>query len=202
VLNLRDSQLNKEFVLQLEERLTRNVTESDSLLRKQVVVDPNFLILDLDRIYFPSRKLDDLLALSLASWWLPEEFRYYVQFELHRMKNYFTLEDQVLFELLLSSKAEAIIFLMETNLWHTRDFFGNFLPKAEKMANTIKFFRKNKNIVKRPKRKRGYDDHGSRRPDHKWLESHDISFTEEQNLIEQKRDAKESTSHFLRGGFL
>lgn len=43
---------------------------------------------------------------------------------------------------------------------------------------------------KRPKRtirRRGYNDHGSRRPDDKWLESYDRTFTETQNRIEETR---------------
>lgn len=189
-----------EFLLQVERNLTRFATEGDSLLRKQVVMDPNFQTLDVDRIYYPSRKLDDLLSLSLASWFLPEEFRFYVQLDLQRIAKFFSLEDQVLFELLLASKPEAMLFILETNLWHSRDFFGNFLPKAEKMINGIKFFRRKTRKPTKPKRKRGYDDHGSRRPDHLWLESHDYTFTEEQNRVEKNRAAMQDSVQFIRGG--
>lgn len=42
-------------------------------------------------------------------------------------------------------------------------------------------------IPRRTIRRRGYNDHGSRRPDDKWLESYDSAFVEEQLILEQKR---------------
>lgn len=55
------------------------------------------------------------------------------------------------------------------------DFYGNFVPRMVQALKSIKLRRRYISVmedtrkVKKPQRKRGYSDKGSRRPFHKWL---------------------------------
>lgn len=83
------------------------------------------------------------------------------------------------------------------------DFFGNLLPVAyfflERNIFIVKTFYKpyrkssifDDRPVKRKVRRRGYDDKGSRRPDHKWLPKYDLWLEEE----EQERKKRIPSYH-------
>ena len=93
-----------------------------------------------------------------------------------------------------------LIYLQETNLWHTRDFFGNILNCNYKLD---KFFRKRSECRRtKPRfsqRKRGYDDHGSRVEDHKKQPKYDWTLTQLQNKIEEERKTFDQMDDFLLG---
>jgi hypothetical protein len=118
--------------------------------------------------------------------------------QLKEKQKYLTLEDQIVLEILLSSKGETKVFLIETSLWSTRDFFGNILMKGMRAYNRLEF-RKRKSKIIFPKRKRGYHDHGALRPAHSWLPSTDWSLTAQQNEIEKERSNFHQIIKFLKG---
>jgi hypothetical protein len=166
-------------------------------LRNHVIDNPNFLQ---DRYLFTrARSLKEKMALAIASWFLPEIVGVLIRMDLEEKLKYLSLEDQTQLSLCLESKAECLLFLIETRLWHSRDFFGNMVPRMLKQVSFIKFKRIKPRKVVPSQRKRGYDDHGSRVPDHKILPKSDWSLTELQNEKELKEDRQKDTLEFLRG---
>lgn len=193
---MRDKNFNPiQFFDQLEQQLTVVPTMCESL-RKQVVDNPNFLTSD-TFLVLPV-KLREIESLALLSWWMPEEIRFLVQLGLEERVKKLSLDDQVVTKILLRSKGEALLWLSETSLFHSRDFFGNFLRKGILAVQSLKFVQRKTKVVK-PQRKRGYHDHGSLRPSHCWKPTEDWSLTEQQNQIEKKRFTFKDTIKFLRG---
>jgi len=64
---------------------------------------------------------------------------------------------------------EKFHYLLEISQISERELFGNYLKLIPKALKQIVFKDRRQQKVKRPQRKRGYNDHGSRRPLHKWL---------------------------------
>lgn len=193
---MRDKNFNPiQFFEQLEQQATVVPTMCESL-RKQVVDNPNFLTSD-TFLVLPV-KLQEIESLALLSWWMPEEIRVLVQLGLEERVKKLSLDDQIVTKILLRSKGEALLWLSETNLFHSRDFFGNFLRKGVLALQSLKFVQRKTKVVK-PQRKRGYHDHGSLRPSHCWIPTEDWSLTEQQNQIEKKRLSLKDTIKFLRG---
>lgn len=194
---MRDSNFNKrDFVEQIENFLTTDSLNRIETLRNQVADNPNFLS---ENYLVLPYKLKSLLALGFLSWWISPEIGVILREDIRekRLKR-FSLEDQVLLELILHSKEISINFVSDSNLWHTRDFFGNFLVEGNKCLERLRF-RRISTMVVYPRRKRGYDDHGSRVPDSKWLPKYDFSLTELQNQIEERRKSQEDTINFMKG---
>lgn len=187
-----------DFNLSVEKSIKQMVLFNDQNLRKQVLDNSNFhwesqQFFNLKRI-----NLIDSIRLSILVWYLPEEISYILRLDLEENLRKFSLEDQFLLKQFLSSKAEMLLFLQETRLWHTREFFGNVLNRNYKLDRYFKiFFLKQK--IKRTQRKRGYQDHGSRVPDHKKKPKFDWSFTEEQNDLEFKKQTHDETVLFSKG---
>lgn len=195
---MRDKNFSSiQFIQQLNKQLSEVPTMCESL-RMRVVMDPNFL--DSDASFVFPRKLSEFEALCFLSWYVPEELRVLIQLDLEVQLQRYSLEDRTVCEILLLSKAEALCWLIETNRFHTRDFFGNFLRQGLQALKSLKVKRKSTKVVK-GNRKRGYDDHGTLRPSHKWKPTSDWSLTEEQNEIERKRLSFKDTINFLRGLF-
>jgi hypothetical protein len=166
-------------------------------LRKQVVDSSNSLNGEYYLTGLP-KKRNELIGLAIASWYAPEEVRWLIQFELEEAIKLLCLEDQFIFEIILSSKAEMILFLIETDLYHTRSFFGNIAVQGRNAMNKLRYLKVNKKVVQ-PQRKRGYHDHGSLVPNHNWLPKQDHSLTELHNEIETKRSIYHQTVDFIRG---
>lgn len=184
------------FITQLDNQ-TEKVHKYGQDLRKQVVDNPNFLTSEIVISNFP-KKLQDLEGLAILSWYIPNEIGILLRLDLEEKIKYLSTEDQVVINILLSSKPEMLIFLTETTLWSSRDFFGNILRKGEQALLHLKFKKKNWTVTI-PQRKRGYHDHGSLKPYHKWKPTSDWSLTEEQNIIEEKRTVFHTTIKFLKG---
>lgn len=194
---MRDSIFNKEnFVEQIENFITTESQKRIETLRSHVIDSPNFLS---ENYLVLPYKLKSILALSFFSWWLPEEIGVLLREEIYekRLRRY-SLEDKALIEQFLQSKYHSILFVEESNLWHSRDFFGNFLVEGNKCLERLRFRRINTKVIY-PKRKRGYDDHGSRVPDSKWLPKYDYSLTELQNSIEEERKTQEDSVAMMKG---
>jgi hypothetical protein len=162
-----------------------------------IIDSPNFLENFLTNLILP-RELDDLICLSILHWYIKDErVQLYLRLELERV-SYFT--ENFIVRLLLESKAEMKMFLLESTLWSSRSFFGNLftLVRVRKLNKIIQF-KKRSRRVRYPQVKRGYDDKGSKRESHQWKPSSDWSLNELQEKIEQKRSSLVSTSQFARG---
>lgn len=69
------------------------------------------------------------------------------------------------------------------------EVFGNLLGKD--LTETLKVLKITRKVKRKPRKpiwRRGYRDHGSRRPLHRWLPSEDFSFDEYQVLLEKERE--------------
>lgn len=146
---------------------------------------------------FKDRTLKTLLILAISSWYCEEEIgillRYQIREETKNNSDLFFLD------LCLESKGEMLVFLEETGLWHTRDFFGNVLTKNNvemawrsvkpKFATTAK--------VRKLVRRRGYKDKGSRR--NSPASNQFISCTKEIKEEELKKQILAGSLGFLHG---
>lgn len=188
-----------DFVDYIEETSRRYWDqEVNKILRNHVVDNSN---LDADPYYFrmPDSKLITLIRFSILHWFAPEEIKFMLKEDINERKKYFSYSDKYLLSLLLASKTEMLIFLIETNLWHERDFRGNILVKDIRKLPRLKLRKRQIKKVKYPQRKRGYHDHGSRVLAHKWLPKHDHSLTKLQNQIELERKTQIDTLHLTQG---
>lgn len=193
---MRDTNFNRVLFLEQLEIFFSKHSQKTLELRAQVVDNPNFLA---ENYLVLPYDLKSLLALSFASWWLPEEIGWIIREDIRDKRlPKLSLEDKTLLEVFLSNKATMVSFLDETTLWHTRDFFGNFLQLVLKRIVDLRF-RRIRTKVKTPQRKRGYHDHGTLVPSSKWTPKEDYTLTEQQLEIYEKRKTQEDTLAFIFG---
>lgn len=200
------------FVNGLEKFEQRFARKCESLTTS-VVVSSNFLERFTTELKIPRFNKEKLLALCYLSnfagdlrFWLQES----IEKELTRRYNpnnkLDDKQEEILFisKILMSGKATARQFLIDTELWTDREFFGNYLNEhmLEVSEKIIKFKRPSTKLRK-PQRKRGYNDKGSRRPSHEQHEPKlpDASLTQLHLEIELERQ-KESDMLALIQGFL
>lgn len=184
------------FLSQLE-KLCKESSQ-DELFRTTAVLDsPNFLERYYSDMILP-KTLDSCVILAISSWYIDDQAIACLIRESLREK--LTNPDFSILELLLESKAQTELFLIETTLFHTRDFFGNFITKQrlQILYKNLRFRPISRRIT-RVQRKRGYQDEGSMKEIHKWLPEHDYTLTEKQNEIEQHRISVQETNLFLQG---
>lgn len=164
----------------------------DFLLRDQVIVNPNFLDEYEDQVFLP-RDLDSCIILGIFYSYMDDKvnFKWYLGEALaERSEN----EDFAILRYFLGSKTQTQLFLLESQRWSTRDFFGNLLTRKNIQHVTRKTkFRRKQTKVSLPARKRGYNDKGSMREDHRWLPSNDWTLDCLQEEIEKKRLIIEET---------
>jgi hypothetical protein len=169
-----------------------------NILRNHVVDNPNFLEGDW-YIKIPQWNLKNLLRIAIIHWYMPEEIRYMLHLDLQEKKKHYSLQDQILISQFLISKERMILFLKETQMWHSRDFFGNILGKdCNNLVEKLRF-KKRISIIRKTQRKRGYHDHGSRVLEHIFKETRYISRTKELKELEDERLTFEGTLAFLEG---
>lgn len=194
-----ESNQSKSLIYQVDSFLKEETKEVMKELRMQVVDNPNFTE-NFVGFKLHNLNLKQLIGLSYGSWILPKEIQVMLQLDLFEYIKRLSLEDQFIVETILGSKVAAEGWLIDTQLWHTRDFFGNILPLWAKSLKSLSFRRVNKKL-RRVQRKRGYHDHGTLAPSHTWLPKSDWSLTEEQNELEKKRDIFRDTLNLLKGWF-
>lgn len=195
---MRDKVNSVDFCKSVEKNILALLQMETEDLRSDVVDNSNFHSDNLTFYFLKDLKFDDFIRLSLLSWYLPVEVRFVLQMDLREKLRYYSLEDRTILELFLTNKAIVLEFLQSTQLWHSRDFFGNILNKKNKLDRFFKLSPLRRKI-KRPQRKRGYHDHGSRVPDHKWKPREDYYLNKEQNIIESERISQRDTALFLEG---
>lgn len=194
---MRDYPENLEkFNLQVEKFLSRMVTTDLETLRSNVIDSSNLQCQNLTIFSFRGAKLEDLICLGLLSWFIPNEIGIYLRLDLEEKQKHLHPEDRILLQQFLKSKSESLIFLQETSLWHSREFFGNILRRnLNRFLKLSPLMRKIKSV----QRKRGYDDHGSRVPSHRWKPRHSDILTEKQNLLEEQRQIYSDTAALIEG---
>lgn len=167
-------------------------------LRNRVVDNSNFHSDNLTFFYLKDLTKMDAIRLSIYSWYAPEEVGFVLRMDLSTKINTFDYDTRIILNLILKSKAEMLIFLQETNIWHSRELFGNILSKKVSLDTFFKVSPLRRKI-NRPQRKRGYHDHGSRVPEHKRKPKFDWSLTAKMNEIYQERESFDDTLLFLEG---
>lgn len=149
-----------------------------------------------NRIGLKRKDEKTLVLLSVLSWLMEPEVGVLLRLEiLEIIKN---SEDLGWIALLLQSEGHCKIFLCETKLWHTRDFFGNYLTTKDLKSalNSIYFQLESTKRPRRVQRHRGYRDKGSWRAPHEHHSYYDG--TSDQNLLEEKRRTHQDTLAFLQ----
>lgn len=146
-----------------EQRIVAIVrTESERIksLMHHVVDNPTFPVGD-TTFRLKGLKSKELFELALISWYLPEEIAFLLRLDLENRATKLHDEDfhKIPLMIVLSSKAEMLLFLQETNLWSTHDFFGSYLLPG--LLRKLRPLRLSPKVVK-PQRKRGYHDQGTR----------------------------------------
>jgi hypothetical protein len=113
-------------------------------------------------------KSKELFELALVSWYLPEEVAILLRLDLEQIASKLSDEDfhKIPLMMVLSSKAETLLFLQETSLWSTQEFFGNYLTPG--ILKKLRPLILSPRVVK-PQRKRGYHDQGTRAFDSHYL---------------------------------
>lgn len=191
--NLQDSE---RFVRTLEKKINTWVQEQSQLFRSNVVdnsiAGTNSTIFRLQNL-----TLKDHMMLGIISWYIPENHGFILREDLRETTKYLNDIDRELVNLLLESKAQTLVWLIETSLWHERDFFGNIL-KFNRAQHFLRVRRESKKLRKLV-RKRGYHDHGSRVADHKWKPRHDYFLTKKHYEIESYKSRIADTRDFIVG---
>lgn len=101
----------------------------------------------------------------------------------------------------IRSEPETIIYILESSVLgrNSNEVFGNILAYQYIKIDVLEFNRKK---PKRPQRHRGYRDHGSLADESSiGMKEYrkDYSATEEQNYIEEQREALNDAEEFLFG---
>lgn len=195
---MRDLQLDSTKFVQKLEREIKKLCRLDLILLRNQVVDSSISRQGVETFRLKSLTLKDFIRLGIFSHYCSPEIGFVLREDLREYSNNFSLEDRTLCEQFLSTKAEMLLFLIETNLWHTRDFWGNIVHENFQLDRFLKVKRENLKVSK-PQRKRGYHDKGSRRESHKWLPSSDYSLTNLHNQIEAAEESFIDTTQFIKG---
>lgn len=183
---------SQKFISQISTKMEESMKKNTEVLSRMT---PSGLEVFENRYFLTDKSTNSLVLLSIISWYVPEEFGILLRME---------IEEKLTFEsyfvrLLLQSKAQMILFLLNTTLWHTRDFFGNILTdyNIKRTLGTIRCQFRKRTKVQKPERHRGYRDKGTLRLPHTvhsfW---NGIS---EMNALETKRQCHKDTFLFLQG---
>lgn len=168
------------------------------VLRKQGIVAPTLPgeTLRLSRI----RTWNEYLRLILIHWYLPKDLYCLIHIELEEKIHKFGPDKAIVALTILKSEPNCVIYISESSsIFRTsREAFGQILSQID-----LTKYRLQRLIPRKPRRKprrKGYNDHSSRRPDHKWRESQDYTLTELQNKIEEDRNTQIDTALLIEGG--
>jgi len=166
---MRDPNLDAQsFVRSLEKFFTgkSKIAQHLQVLRNHVLVSSN-LGQEVKLSGLKKWKFDDIVVLAISTHfdsekWFAEMLREEIKKVSKRLPDYY----QIVLEILLDeTKGEALCYLIETNLWHTREFFGNVMKSGTNAITSLRTYIQNPRKPKPTQRKRGYTDQGSRAPE-------------------------------------
>lgn len=181
--------------------MKRNLQEIDSVLQERLRPQMELLQRRIQRTLQGSvtrngetsfsirkyRKFRELQHLAVFSYYL-QEYGVLLREQLEEGLSHLAYPQAVDLAVMLSSKEECLTLLLRS--LSDDDFFGNFLPGVEKSASMLHYLTLYPKRAKRAVRHRGYRDHGSCRPEHRWKPKEDWSLTELQNRIERQKAFK------------
>jgi len=122
-----------------------------------------------------------------------------VHLELEELENKFGAENSIIAHMMLNSEPEMILYVLESNVFNNERALFGFIQSPFRFEDYY-FFLYRPRRAKRPVRRRGYKDHGSRRLPHEQHEAkYDYSFTELQNRIEEERQTLSDLKELYRG---
>jgi hypothetical protein len=191
---MRDIEFSpQEFNAQLENQIYRVHAKLSELLSRISPIEKQGFQ-NCYRFYRKDNRF--YVNLSILSWYIPQEIGCLLRLQIsEEIQN---TESEWL-EILLTSKAQCLIFLQETTLWHTRDFFGNIL-NLEETRKTLEAIRprfESKQKVKKPEFRRGYRDKGSLKFSH---EHHSFWDSRKEHLdLERQRQSRHDSLLFMIG---
>lgn len=173
-----DSRLREEFqylVVELNARIERTLLGP---------VTPNALTAFNLRKF---RRKEQRICLAILSYYLDEGFGLLLRQDLLE-DEYSTLEEFELLQGICHSKNDMLNYL---GSFHEREIFGRWIPEVKLYSAKLQFLTLYPHRAKRTVRHRGYRDHGSCRPQSRWLPTNDWSLTEEQNQVDHEKDFRE-----------
>lgn len=184
---------SSEKVSKLESRVVERIQKVIMDRRSQGHVTTTGLIInsskDYDGIHFSKKRLD-LMTLILLCWY-SNSFNGFESYILYEIREYLNknLISPELSAMTNSKELCLLVFLLPCQNNSIRFLFGRVLDPAriERVIEKVSLKWIKHHHPKRTIRHRGYRDHGTLRPDHQWFETTDLSFTEEQLLIEERR---------------
>lgn len=194
---MRDTNFSpQKFCCDLSEFLAVNLPRIDSEVLS--LITPSASTKFENDFVLKTRKKDDLIVLAIASWyvepsWIGMLLRLSLQEKITNNEDLFEIN------FYLQSKAEMLIFLQETSLYHTRDFYGNLLTK-NRLRRFWSLFSPLMKTARRPKRvqrHRGYRDKGTLKQ--QWEVHEAGNYRKEQLEIEAERQALDDSYNFCRG---
>lgn len=189
-MNLTYLVFKEQLEQQLNKKLSKMFHENIKILRSAVIDNPTFL--RRFRLVLP-RKFHSLRGLCTIWDRLPENIRYEVFLLLEEKIENFDFKKKLELKLLLSPETRYS-YLHRTKKYSSHEIFGNLIQESIKALSEIKIL-KISNKVKKPQRKRGYDDKGTLRSYdiwcHTWTPSFDWSLTDLQNQKERHHKLQE-----------
>lgn len=192
---MRDLHLSTSFNSQVEQ-ICEFIVSHDKFLRSSVSDISKYRDRFRNEFKITTSSTQNLICLSILSWYLPEDLGVCLRMSL--MKKWEDKDDKIIGEFLLKSKSYCLLFLQDTSLWHTRDFFGNILNRRRyDIFIFVKPLFDSLKPVRRKIRHRGYRDKGTLKLAH---EIHELATcTAEQLKIEEEREIQLDTIQFLEG---
>lgn len=163
----------------------------------EVVVNPNFT----GKFRLPRGLMKPKVFFCLAwiSWDLSPEVGLMIREWIREShSDRFPIEWSSKITLAISNKAMAEMVFKELLKGTTRAFFGNWFPLTKLALRSLRSLSESRR-VKRAARKRGYNDHGSAKPRHKWLPSSSFELNQLHEEIEKERKVKKDSSALIFG---
>lgn len=192
------------FISECEKHLKKH---SNIFSRSTVAVNPKWLKYDFEnQIRLKTNKLNELVFLAMLSYYIPQEVGVLLRLSISEKIEH--NEDLSLLTFFLKGKGQMYSFLLDTQRWHSRSFFGilgnmkfyELYDKKHKKShdfNLFSFVMKSKKKPKRTLRHRGYRDKGTLPEKH---ECHSLaSGTREHYTLEISRQTHRDTLAFLQG---
>lgn len=190
------STLNQaRFIINCEETLKEY---SDIFFRTTVADSPKWEEYNYD-FYLSNRlKLEDLVLLAMMTWYCDDENKSWL-LKMKLLEKFEHDSERICISFILSSKESMWNFLLDTTLWHSRDFFGNIMTnqRLQRVRKLSKIYRIKQKKAKRTQRHRGYRDKGSLRNNHEYHSF--VSYTKEMNELEIRRQERLDAKSLIQG---
>lgn len=182
--NMRNERISL-FDRHLKNELQSLVVELNARIERTLLgpITPN------EETYFNVKKFRrprELQFLAIASYYLESGFGELLREDLRDI-NFGTLREQETLRVLCSSKETMLEYL---SMNHERRFFGYLLPSVRRTFARLNFLTLKPQHARRKVRRRGYRDHGSCKPQSRWLPTSDYEFNLLMNKIELEENFK------------